>query len=55
MGDGTPKAEEAGGKRIEMNWIDVARNGRVAPTDIPRDAPDGIEAPTLPSPVNGGG
>jgi hypothetical protein len=55
MGDGTPKAEEAGGKRIEMNWIDVARNGRVAPTDIPRDAPDGIEAPTLPSPVYGGG
>src|SRR2546429_1988401 len=39
MSDGAPKAEHSSRQRIEMDRIDVARNGGVTATDISRDPP----------------
>src|SRR5438552_834156 len=56
MSDGAPKAEEASGQRIQMDWIDVAGNGGVAAPDIAGDAPDGGGRPPTPTlPREGGG
>src|SRR5438552_9283476 len=49
MSDGAPKAEEASGQRIQMDWIDIAGDGGVAAPDIAGDAPDGGERPPTPT------